>query len=68
MHELTAKFITSSGMTINLSKCFTFGHKCVARSIPAIQLHKSQFRLVGGSVKLDNKSTWTKLEAERVTK
>ena len=68
MRDLTAKFITRSGMTMNLSKCFTFGHKCVLDTIPAIQSHKSQFRLVGGSIKLDNKSSWTKLEEGRVTK
>ena len=67
MHDLTAKFITRCGMTMNLSKCFTFGHKCVLDIIPAIQSHKAQFRLVGGSIKLDNKSSWTKLEEERVT-
>ncbi len=68
MHDSTASFISSCGMTINHSKCFTFGHKCVVDSIPAIQSHRSQFRLVGGSIKLDNKSSWTKLEEERVNK
>ena len=68
MHDVTSSFVASCGMTINHSKCFTFGHKCVVDCIPVIQSHRSQFRLVGGSVKLDNKSSWTKLEEERVNK
>ena len=68
MHDVTSSFVASCGMTINHSKRFTFGHKCVVDCIPVIQSHRSQFRLVGGSVKLDNKSSWTKLEEERVNK
>lgn len=68
LHDMTSAFVASCGMTINHSKCFTFGHKCVSDCIPAIPSHRSQFRLVGGSVKLDNKQSWTKLEEERVDK
>ena len=37
-------------------------------SLPQITTHKSQFRLVGASVKLDSKKGWTDLEKERRTR
>ena len=54
LHDVTSSFVASCGMTLNHSKCFTFGRKSASDCIPAIQSHRSQFRLVGGSVKLDN--------------
>lgn len=68
LHDMTSSFVASSGMTINHSKCLTFGHKSVSDCIPAIPSRRSQFRLVSGSVKLDNKQSWTKLEDDRVDK
>ena len=49
-------------MQLNAQKCFTFGDRCVEDSLPQITTHKSQFRLVGASVKLDSKKGWTDLE------
>ena len=52
-------------MQLNAQKCFTFGHTCVANSLPHIESHKTQFRLVGASMKFDAKKEWTALEKER---
>ena len=59
MHQLTAEFVNDAGMTINTDKSFTFGNKCVSQSIRSIPAHKNQFRLVGGSIKINQKSGWT---------
>ena len=53
MHTITDGFISDAGMTINPNKCFTFGHTSIAGSITHIPHHKNQFRLVGGSVKIN---------------
>ena len=65
MHQVTADFISNSGMAFNPDKCFTFGNTAVAGCIGSIQNHKSQFRLVGGSTKLDKKKGWTEVEQKR---
>lgn len=65
MHQITANFINDAGMTINPNKCFTYGHKCIAGCIQSIPHHKNQFRLVGGSVKINRKHCWTDLEQSR---
>ena len=62
MHQLTADFVNDSGMTLNSDKCFTFGDKSVAGCLRNIKTHKSQFRLVGGSIKIDDKNCWSELE------
>ena len=64
-HEITSEFVKFSGMQLNERKCFTFGHKAVSACLPQIDSHKSQFRLVGASIKLDKKPMWTALERER---
>lgn len=64
-HSLTEEFVQHSGMQLNAQKCFTFGHTCVANSLPHIESHKTQFRLVGASMKFDAKKEWTALEKER---
>ena len=65
MHQITAEFVNDAGMKINPEKCFTFGHKSVSGCLRLIPSHKQQFRLVGGSIKLDNKHHWTDLEQSR---
>ena len=67
-HKHTTDFVQHTGMQLNAQKCFTFGDRCVEDSLPQITTHKSQFRLVGASVKLDSKKGWTDLEKERRTR
>jgi hypothetical protein len=67
-HKHTSDFVQHTGMQLNAQKCFTFGDRCVEDSLPQITTHKSQFRLVGASVKLDSKKGWTDLEKERRTR
>ena len=68
MHQVTAEFISDAGMDINPNKCFTFGHKSVSGCVRKIPFHKNEFRLVGGSIKLTNKTCWTELEQTRADK
>ena len=65
MHQVTADFISTSGMAFDPDTCFTFGHPSVPGSIGSIQNHKSQHRLVGGSIELDKKKGWTEVEQKR---
>ena len=65
MYQTTAEFISDAGMSINPSKCFTYGDPCVAGNSKKIPQHKDQFRLVGGSVKINKKKGWTEFEQSR---
>ena len=67
-HKITAEFVQQSGMQLNENKCITFGDKCVSALLPQIDSHKTQFRLVGASIKLDKKPAWTQLERDRKEK
>ena len=58
-------FIRDAGMTLNQDKSFTFGHKSITAVIPCVKSHKHQFRLVGGSVSVNQKGSWTELEQSR---
>jgi hypothetical protein len=65
LHNITAEFIRDAGMTLNQNKSFTFGHKSITAAIPSIKSHQQQFRLVGGSVSVTQKGSWTELEKSR---
>jgi len=65
VHQLTQKFIQTTGLSINEKKTFTFGSKSIKNSIPSIAEHCDSFRLVGCSIKLSNARSWTPLENNR---
>lgn len=52
-------------MKLNPNKCFTFGNKVVKACVPDITQHHTQFRLVGGSIKLSSQVGATELELDR---
>ena len=67
-HQYTCDFIHRVGMNMNPRKTFTFGNPKLKNTLPKVDSHKDQFRLVGGSVKFSSKTTWTQLEQQRQDK
>ena len=64
LHAITEQFVGATGMTLNHRKRFTFGSPKAKSLLDQITTRKEQFRLVGGSFKLDGKHNWTQLEQE----
>ena len=65
VHEHTDHFVQLSGMVWHRDKSFIFGPKEVQNAVPAIKNYCTNFRLVGGSVKLAGREAWTPLEQDR---
>ena len=62
---LLKEFVDRAGMKLYPNKCFTFGNKVVKACIPDITQHHTQFRLVGGSIKLSSQVGVRELELDR---
>ena len=65
VHEHTGRFVQLSGMLWHRDKSFVFGLREVQSAVPAIKNYCTNFRLVGGSVKLSGREAWTPLEQDR---
>ena len=65
VHQHTDRFVQLSGMVWHRDKSFIFGPRMVQGAVPAIKNYSTNFRLVGGSVKLSGREAWTPLEKDR---